>query len=298
LVRVFAKPWNDGDPASNAGVPIVLEPTREIDESSTAPRNSVSEVYAQAIKDLSEAEASLPESNGVYATKAAAAAMLARVYLQQGDYTNAVQAANRAIESATANGVSLTSNYADAFSETNSSEDIFATQVNSSSGYNGFQEFFSSVGRGDIQIQPAHFSLYESGDERLEMFYEDGGSTYTGKFDYVYGNVHVIRLAEMYLIRAESNFRLGSQVGAAPVEDINKIRMRAGLDPYEAGELTLEKILLERRLELAFEGFTLQDNKRLQIGVGNLAWNSDKLVFPIPQRELRVNPNLSQNSGY
>lgn len=298
LVRAFAKPWNDGDPSNNPGVPIVLEPTRQIDESSQVPRSTVAEVYAQIIKDLTDAEAKLPESNGVYANKAAAAAVLARVYLQKGDYGNAADAANRAIEVATSNGVTLAKNYADAFTEGNSVEDIFAMQVTSSSGYNAFQEFFSAYGRGDVQIKQAHLDLYEPGDERLNLFYEDGGSVYTGKFEYVYGNIHLIRLAEMYLTRAEANFRMGTAVGAAPVEDINKIRQRAGLDPYATGELTLDKILRERKLELAFEGFHLQDIKRLQENVGTFPWNSPKFVFPIPQRELRVNANLTQNEGY
>ena len=70
------------------------------------------------------------------------------------------------------------------------------------------------------------------------------------------------------------------------------------LPSYTAAQLTLNKILLERRLELAFEGFALDDLKRLQGSVGNLLWNSPKLIFPIPKRELNVNPNLTQNEGY
>ena len=85
LVRLFAKAWNDGDPAANEGVPIVLTPTTEITEASKVKRAKVAEVYAQAISDLQLAEANLPETNGVYASKAAAAAMLSRVYLQQQD---------------------------------------------------------------------------------------------------------------------------------------------------------------------------------------------------------------------
>jgi inner membrane protein involved in colicin E2 resistance len=49
---------------------------------------------------------------------------------------------------------------------------------------------------------------------------------------------------------------------------------------------------------LAFEGQFLPDVKRLQTSVGALAWNSPKLVMPIPQREMDVNKNLVQNPGY
>ena len=137
--------------------------------------------------------------------------------------------------------------------------------------------------------------MYDPADDRLNLFNSDD---YTLKFEELYGNVHTIRLAEMYLVRAEANFRLGTAVGDAPVNDINLIRNRVNLPSYTAAELTLDKILLERRLELAFEGFALDDLKRLEGSVGNIAWNSPKLIFPIPKREIVVNPNLQQNEGY
>jgi starch-binding outer membrane protein, SusD/RagB family len=306
LVRMFAKAWNDGDPAANDGVPLVLTPTRPpLTDADKRPRAKVAAVYAQIIQDLTEAEAALPVSNGFFATKNAAAAMLARVYLQKGDYANAAAAANRVIAS---NRYSLAPTYLDAFpfnpsnlSEVvpNTSEDIFAMQVTNSQGINDFNTYFSPFGRGDIDIRDEHLALYDPADERLFIFYDDGsGSIRTGKFDMIYGNVHIIRLAEMYLIRAEANFRNGTAVGTAPVNDINTIRARAGLPAYTAVELTLAKILLERKLELSFEGHTLHDVKRTQGSVGSLAWNSPKLVFPIPDRERKVNPSLTQNAGY
>lgn len=305
LVRLYAKAWNDGDPNSNDGVPIILTPTRApLGDANKKGRDKVAAVYAQVITDLTEAEAALPVSNGFFATKNAAAAMLARVYLQKGDYPNAAAAANRVIAS---NRYSLVQPYADAFpfnpsnlSEVvpNTSEDIFAIQVTNSQGINDFNTYFSPFGRGDIDIRDEHLNLYNPLDERLNVFYDDGsGSIRTGKFDMIYGNVHIIRLAEMYLIRAEANFRAGTTVGATPLADINRIRARVGLPPY-VGTVTLAQILLERKLELAFEGHNLHDVKRLQKSVGALAWNAPKLIFPIPDRERKVNPNLSQNAGY
>lgn len=296
MVKMFAKAWNDGSPSTNEGVPLVLTPTTNITNASKVKRNTVAEVYGQVIADLKDAEAKLPETNGFYATSGAAAAMLARVYLQQGDYANAAQAATRAIDKS---GATLTENYADAFVAGNTKEDIFAVQVTPTSGFQGFNEFYSSSQRGDIQINQEHLDLYEEGDERKELFYSDAGSDYTGKFEELYGNVHTIRVAEMYLIRAESNFRLGTSVGATPASDIHTIRNRAGLPDIQAGDLTLDKILKERKLELAFEGFALDDAKRLEQDISaNIAWNSPKLVFPIPNREIVVNPNLTQNEGY
>ena len=303
LVRLFAKAWNDGDPAANDGVPLILTPTRApLTEATQKGRDKVAAVYAQVIQDLTEAENLLPVTNSVFATKNAAAAMLARVYLQKGDYANAAAAADRVISSGK---YSLTETYAEAFpfnpdnlnddNLPDPSETIFAIQVTSSQGSNDYNTYFSTTGRGDIDIRDEHLALYEPNDERLNLFYDDGG-TRTGKFDMVYGNVTILRLAEMYLIRAESNFRLGTAVGATPLEDINLIRERAGLTPYTS--LTLDKIIRERKLELAFEGAYLHDVKRLELSVGSLPWDSPKLILPIPAREIKVNPNLSQNEGY
>ncbi len=301
LVRLFGKAWNDGTPANNPGVPLLLTPTKSITEGSNVARSSVMQVYDQVIKDLTEAEAKLPLSNGFFATRNAASAMLARVYLQKGDYANALQAANRVISS---NKQSLNANYGDEFpynpngpiALSNTSEDIFMLQVTATKGVNDFNTFFSSNGRGDINITNNHLSLYEAGDQRKALFYNDGGSIYTGKFENAYGNVHVSRLAEMYLIRAESNFRLISAVGAAPLDDINTTRNRAGLSSLLV--VGLADILQERRVELAFEGFILHDSKRLKNNIGSLPYNSNKLVYPIPDREIRVNSSLVQNAGY
>lgn len=295
LVKMYSKDWSDGNPASNLGIPLVLTPTGVVSTENQVKRNTVAEVYQQVITDLKDAEAKLPAENGFFASKAAAAAMLARVYLQQGDYANALQAADRAI---TGSGTQLTGNYAEAFGSKNTSEDIFALQVTASSGYQGFNEFYSENQRGDVLITNAHLSMYETGDDRKNLFSTNAGSTYSLKFEDLYGNVHTIRLAEMLLVRAECNFRLGSSVGDNPLNDVNKVRTRAKLQTLKAEELTLATILKERRIELSFEGFRLDDVKRLKENVGNLSWNSPKLVFPIPGRELRANPNLAQNEGY
>src|SRR5918993_209152 len=79
LVRLYAKAYNDGAPAGNPGVPIILTPTRGITDADLVPRSTVADVYNQVITDLTTAEAKLPASNTFYATKGAAAAMLARV---------------------------------------------------------------------------------------------------------------------------------------------------------------------------------------------------------------------------
>lgn len=304
LVRLFAKDFNDGDPSQNMGVPLKLEPTRTIDESENIPRSSVQAVYDQIIKDLKAAKAKLGEQppGYIYADTYAASAFLARVYLHQGRYELARDEANRVI---TEGPYSLVGEYSSAFnnSNVNTSEDIFATQVSNQDGENALHGSYASQSEGGGDAFSAittqrHLDLYESGDDRLAFFYQDdNGNWHPGKWKNQYGNVNVIRLAEMYLIRAEANKRLNETVGAAPYQDINTLRNRAGLGDVSP-PVSLQQILEERHLELAFEGHFLFDLKRTKGSVGGIPWDSPRLVFPIPQREMDANDKLEQNEGY
>ncbi|MEO7213011.1 RagB/SusD family nutrient uptake outer membrane protein [Mucilaginibacter sp.] len=304
LAEMYGKSYNDGTPSTNLAVPIVLTPTKVVDESAKVPRATVEAVYQQAIKDLTDAQTLLPVSNSFYATKNAATAMLARIYLQKGDYASAVAAANTVINSGR---YSLVGTYTDEFPYPaqvhvdNTTEDIFAIQVTAQQGSNGLNTYYASPddsGRGDVIVRDNFLAEFDPDDERAAIYTEDSdGVIRVGKFNNVYGNVRVIRLAEMYLIRAEANFKLGSVVGTAPVNDVNRIRARAGLNPLAT--VALADILKERRLELAFEGgFFLHDAKRLKQDVGALPYSSRKLVFPVPLREINANSALVQNEGY
>lgn len=307
LVRLYAKTWGDGDNAANPGVPLVLTPTRSVTDADYRKRNSVAEVYAQVLDDLTKAETLLPASNTIYATKNAAAGMLARVYLQQGNNASARDAANRVITSGRQRLVTPFSSLFYTFLRNggaNPAEYIFSTVVTAQDGANSLNTFFGvtvgaipgTAGRGDFRILPAHRALYGAGDTRGEFFQVASNNTYTQKHLDRFGNVPIMRLAEMLLIRAETNLRLGTTVGAAPLVDINAIRARAGAAALTA--VTIDDIMKERKLELAFEGHTLHDIKRLKGKVGTLDYNSPRLIFPIPQREIDANKQLTQNVGY
>ena len=311
LVRFYAKTWGDGDNSANLGIPIVLKGTTLIDDiTSKIPRSTVVAVYDQVIKDLTEAESKLPASNGFFATKGAAAAQLSRVYLQKLDYPSAAAAANRVIAS---NSYQLAPTVDQAFdlrtfiNGANTAETIFAVQVTDQDGVNNLNTFYASAqygGRGsDITVTNKHLALYDAADERGNLFYQDENNyVRTAKFVNTYGNVQIFRLAEMYLTRAEANFRAGTTTGATPLADINIIRLRAGLPALTTAQLSLTSILRERRLELAFEGTLIHDLKRnrqsTQYSSTVFAWNSPRLVYPIPLREINSNPALVQNTGY
>ncbi|MGQ9620436.1 MAG: RagB/SusD family nutrient uptake outer membrane protein [Bacteroidales bacterium] len=300
LVRFFALPYEAGTVNNHYGVPLILKPTRFIGEDVYVGRNSVEEVYDRIVTDLVEAAEILPEENDIYATSGAANALLARVYLQKGQFDNARKMANAVISS----GVySLETVYANTFNRDEpSQEDIFVAKITYPQEYNSMTISFSSSeygGYGDIEILDGHLKLYPEGDRRTNLFFMGDGLIRCGKWNNLWGCVNLIRLAEMYLIRAECNIRLGiPYTGADPVDDYNVIHTRAGLPPVSS--IALDDILFERRLELAFEGHRIHDIKRLKQSIGIWAYNNPRLVFPIPARELETNPVLQsqQNPGY
>ena len=112
----------------------------------------------------------------------------------------------------------------------------------------------------------------------------------------------IIRLAEMYLIRAEANARL-SAAEQTVRDDLDILRNRAGLADLNPATVTgqaalLAAVLQERRVELAFEGHRFFDLRRHGVATTVLALAPDRLLFPIPQAERDVNKSLTQNPGY
>ena len=225
LVRYYALPWGATADNSHPGVPIVLTATKTAEQAGTkVARSPVAQVYAQVIDDLTKAIALLPADNATRADKYAAQAFLARVYLQQSNYALALANANAII----ASGVyRLNPSVISAFRNRNTQESIFEIQQNdqnnAGNSNDGLTTFYASlpvngvsVGRGDVQVNNTFRDLYDANDaRRRELLYigvKGGGiRLYSGKWVDFGANIPIVRLAEMHLIRAECNFRLGSQ---------------------------------------------------------------------------------------
>ena len=109
-----------------------------------------------------------------------------------------------------------------------------------------------------------------------------------------------MRYAEILMMQAECNFRLGYTSTALTY--INQIRKRAGLDDLTT--LTLDDLDTEWKHEFVFENLRRTTKhplwNLLQSVVGKPADPADKHtgIYPIPQEELSKNPNLKQNPGY
>ncbi len=302
LVKLYAKPYSAGNVTTNLGVQIVTTPTIKgnITAANLVARSTVKATYDQVIADLTTAKPLLKDDYGVYAGRYAASAVLSRVYLQMEDFPKARDEADAVIKNS---GATLEGIYSEAFNKTApSKEDILVLPVTPQDGDNDMHVFWSiadyGARDGDVEINQKHLDLYEVNDKRLALFFDYGGGYfYSGKWLLQYKNIPLIRLAEMYLTRAETNFRLGTAVGNSPANDMQLIRSRAGLAPKA---VSLNNILLERKLELAHEGQAIHDVKRLRKSVDGFAYNANKLVLPIPLREINaVGPSiLIQNDGY
>jgi len=292
LVRHFS--------SGTKGVPVRTEGILDYSGDLSIARNSVSDVYSLIISDLESAISLLPAENDFFADKYAAEALLARVQLQQGNFAAARDAANSVIMNS---GHSLTSSFAAAFNnDADSSEDIFAFQVTSQTGTNQLITFYADEGNGgrggDVTITDAYVSLFDSGDERGLFFYSSGqsGERLTSKYTNEFANIALIRLAEMYLIRAEANLEAGTTTGDTPLNDVNAVRARAGAPALSS--VTVADVLNERVLELAFEGFSIHDVVRTQGSVDGFSYDAPELVMPIPQAEMDTNAQMEQNPGY
>jgi hypothetical protein len=120
----------------------------------------------------------------------------------------------------------------------------------------------------------------------------------------------VMRIAEIYLNRAEALATPGSSVlnETAALADLNRIVVARGLPAFVGltGTALYEEILKQRRIELAFEGHRFWDLKRLGRDIiksplytgGDIAFTDYRILAPLPTRELDVNKNLVQNTGY
>jgi starch-binding outer membrane protein, SusD/RagB family len=297
---------------------IPLTTTTDYKNNAIISRSSGVDVNEQIIADLISAESLLaPDysfSNGerVRPNAAAAAALLARVYLYLGDWKDAEIQATAVINQT--NLYALLPDLSQVFLA-NSTEAIWQLLPNIP-GVN--------TGEGNLYIlnsapvyaalSPTLISSFETGDLRLQTWVADttlGTDTYFYPFKYKvkYGDVvteysMVLRLAEQYLIRAEARTNLNNTTGAA--EDINAIRNRAGLANTTATDqpTLLQAIQQERRVELFTEwGHRWFDLIRTNQATTVLAplkndWQATDTLYPIPQADIQRDPNLTQNPGY
>jgi hypothetical protein len=295
-------------------VPLPLKDDYSAFENAALPRTSTTEVYAQIIKDLTEAQNLLPTAYvGTFrgrVNKYAATALLARAYLYQKDYVNAEAQATQVINSAV---YTLPAPEA-AFINT-SNEIIW--QIGNLLGVSVPGAAYVTLATV-IPTYTLADATYQSFENTTDLRRTNwtvtktiGGKTYYGISKYKIGtgsgneyNI-ALRFAEQYLIRAEARAQQNNISGAKT--DVDMVRSRAGLGGVSANlsqAQMLTAIEQERKVELFGEwGHRWFDLKRTNranavIGVLKPTWKSTSVLFPIPQAQILLNPSLTQNSGY
>lgn len=298
--------------------PVPYISTTDYRANSIVSRLPEAAVYEKLAADLETAVALLPENyitpERVRPNKSTARALLARVYLYNGQWAEASNAASGVL------------NQHELYALESNSNNVFLKESSSTiwqlmpgwAGDNtleGATFIFTSGPPPAMALTESLWNAFEPGDLRKENWtaaVTDGTTTWYHANKYkekAAGESKeysiVLRLAEVYLIRAEARARQGEIMGAK--EDLNAIRQLAGLNETTAAtaDEMVSAVLQERKVELFTEFghrfFDLKRTGRLDavLSPQKPGWNTTDRLFPLPQAELLVNPNLApQNAGY
>lgn len=293
-------------------VPLILD--IDYKETMVQGRESTATIYDRIITDLKEAEAGISGSSNKLnkVTQPAITALLARVYLYTKQWDKAETKAGEVIANP-----SFGLEAVDNVFLRSSKETILR-----------MEDFLPYIGRtywGGVYCRNANYNwlrdelvnAFEAGDARKDKWIgKIGTRTYyqstkykrtTNTTDIALAEDHIfIRLAEMYLIRAEARAHQDNLLPA--ISDVNEIRRRASLTdlPNTLSKAdVLSAIEQERRVELfseeAHRWWDLKRTGRIDAVLGAIAdksWKSYKALWPIPETQRNYNPNLTPNPGY
>ncbi|MGN6417983.1 MAG: RagB/SusD family nutrient uptake outer membrane protein [Pseudobacter sp.] len=309
-------------------LPLAL--TTDFNQTNRLSRSPVTRVYQQIITDLTQARSLLNDNYAmagnerIRINKWFAEALLARVYLFSGDYQNAITSASNVIGHNTV--FKLEQQLSNVFLA-NSSETILQLKPSNILQFNNATPEAWAIGYHPAYAQPL-FSLSESlanafepGDKRkTEWAIQAGSWLAPNKYklnssNSAYGGPQteyymVMRLAELYLIRAEAYLLLSDANKNESIKDLNAVRERTDLDPLQSS-LTAAQVKAaieqERRVELFAEWghrwFDLKRTNRAKDVLPAISykqpWAGDyQLLYPIPPAEISFNVNLNQNPLY
>jgi len=295
-------------------VPTRTKPATTSDDDLNVPRRPVEDVYSQVFDDLNFALAHIrPNVTRGLASKASVLALQARVSLFYHSVTGEEDYLHQAIDKATMViedfGLQLEPSFARLFDGNPNTESIFEVNFTEQDRNRLAEYFFPTSLSGRREFSPTEklFEAYEEDDQRRDVSIGlDGNNFYGLKYhDIETGadNVYVLRLAEMYLIRAEARATLATSVALAR-DDINEIRVRAGLQPVTttAPSVLRQQVMDMRQLEFAFEGHRWFDLVRTghAIDVLENVTQECQTLFPIPLGELLTNfhEGMYQNDCY
>ncbi|MDQ2721284.1 MAG: RagB/SusD family nutrient uptake outer membrane protein [Bacteroidota bacterium] len=324
LINIYARPYTDNP--QGLGVPLILH----YKPSLLPTRDPIAAVYTQIISDLKTAFQTAPDyTNSVRLSKYAIEGLLARAYFYMGDFTNAKTAALDVIN----NGGFTLVNTATAYKafwnnpgiQSNQSEVMFEVDVDAVNN-NSSDDLGAMVNGGyqDIYASQQLVALYSTTDIRTSVlipgFTKSGApTTIIGKYPNYNNtadkdNLKVIRLAELYLIAAESSLPANESDAKKYLNELMSFRDPTFVGYSSTGNQLLQDIVTERRKELAFEGDRFYDLNRLKWdisrgpvnagsipqGLETIPYSDYRRIAPIPLGEIQANANIApqQNPNY
>ncbi len=312
MQRLYAQPYNFTTDASHLGAPLVDESLVGIELISPA-RATTAEVYAKIISDIQTGISLIGDdtSSAYYLNKNSAKALLARVYLYMENWSEANALASEVIDM----NYSLISNadYVSSWAQDVTSESIFSIANNEfdNSGNSSAIEYYrrprfkaSDNLFDQIDVNDARKSLIAASTKNV-LKYPTTGAVRDN-------NMPIIRLSEMYLIKAEALAEMEMDEEARIAVNAILLRANPAATPYaQSGDALKNIIQEERRKELMFEGHRLFDLTRkkksftaFSDAAGNpidVTYPNNLAILPIPQAEIDANENISQaqqNAGY
>lgn len=337
LVKVYGYEPGREVNGFNLGVILRTEAVEKVSDANQRSRATVLEVYQQIEADLQAAITLLPaEADFIGSTtvpaqqwaatertfrasKAAAKALLARVYLHWGRYADARTMATEAMAETQAVIVTA-ANYAASFNNTTRNpESIFELNVLSAdwSSVDGVNNSMASITTSNASANaqfavggsPELIAAYETGDIRRTLWVNNAGRwesrKWNGEKSSFLENIQLIRRSEVLLIAAEASAQLGDNTAAQGF--VNTLRAQRGLAATAlTGTALLDLIINERRVELAFEGHRFFDLKRLgrnivkpaSLGIADVPYTDYRILGNIPNAEITFNSLLQQNPNY
>jgi len=291
LVDLFGKPYNAATAATDLGMPIVTK--ADINQKSFT-RATVQQCYDFMIADLTAAIPNLPltQTDANRFTKAAAEALLGKIYVWMGNFTLAATVLDQAVTDLPAkfstSGVLHLVNYNTA---TYNPQPFFsyiytdADDISAAGQLSGYPETLlarvplNGYTAGNLCLAPATFALYGNEDLRINLYTATYSPLYPGPKDSLpyalrigniatgFGNSVGIQLPDIYLLRAEAKARTGS-LAAATADLVTLRQNRMPADAVNTGIPTLQAdlvkfIINERQREFAMCGYRWQDMRRL-----------------------------------
>lgn len=294
---------------------------------SLLPRTPVANIYNLILDDLKFAQANLTPAyisgaNRYRANRYAVSALLARVYLYLQDYADAEAMATDVIDGAVGKvSYNLENTLTNTFLLT-SKEVILQIVQPDKILYTWEGYAFISAGAPNYQISDALYTSFETGDLRKTNWIKTntvGAKAYNFPYKYKINSgttatgprteaLVFLRLAEVYLIRAEARAQQAGKLAAA-IADLDVVRNRAGISLIANTKPTINQadllavIAHERFVEFFAElGHRWLDLKRTgqaDIVLKNKPnWRPEAKLFPIPAGDIIADPFLKQNPGY